>query len=249
MGCDFDEEGSLGWVYVLNTSPTPSSSCPWWLQALRWHVCWPTSSWSIGFWRFFEYTETFNLGPRRGHLMGLQPNRKDGLSTFTCGICEQPFQRRACYVNRSIRNGVKFIACSRSCVNRYYKKLATGSKNPAWKGGITKAEHRCLTCSKVFLAGPRKKYCSTSCYGRAISLWNDKPKEPNTRNHHKYRRIAEALLGRTLLKNEVVHHIDGNYLNNDPENLQVMTKSEHTQLHVREQIALRKQMEKEKNAV
>ena len=57
------------------------------------------------------------------------------------------------------------------------------------------------------------------------------------------------MLGRTLLKNEVVHHIDGNYLNNDPENLQVMTKSEHTQLHVREQIALRKQMEKEKNAV
>lgn len=46
--------------------------------------------------------------------------------------------------------------------------------------------------------------------------------------------VAEEGLGRDIKKNEVVHHIDHNKLNNLIENLQVMTKSEHTQLHASE---------------
>lgn len=38
-------------------------------------------------------------------------------------------------------------------------------------------------------------------------------------------------LGRPLEKNEVVHHIDGNKLNNSLENLQLMTRKEHAKLH------------------
>lgn len=47
-----------------------------------------------------------------------------------------------------------------------------------------------------------------------------------------HRRVVEAILGRTLSCNEVVHHIDGNKLNNDPTNLKVMTRSEHVRLHL-----------------
>jgi hypothetical protein len=42
-----------------------------------------------------------------------------------------------------------------------------------------------------------------------------------------HRVIAAEKIGRALLPNEVVHHIDGDRLNNHPDNLVVMTKHEH----------------------
>ena len=47
---------------------------------------------------------------------------------------------------------------------------------------------------------------------------------------HRY--IMETILGRELESNEVVHHKDGNKLNNNPDNLMLMTKSEHARLHM-----------------
>lgn len=46
---------------------------------------------------------------------------------------------------------------------------------------------------------------------------------------HRY--IMEQHLGRTLSKDEIVHHIDGNKHNNSIENLVVMTNAEHSRLH------------------
>ncbi|MFC3638183.1 HNH endonuclease signature motif containing protein [Camelimonas fluminis] len=44
--------------------------------------------------------------------------------------------------------------------------------------------------------------------------------------------VAEWKIGRRLLPDEVVHHADRNKLNNDPNNLEVMTSSEHARLHI-----------------
>jgi len=46
-----------------------------------------------------------------------------------------------------------------------------------------------------------------------------------------HRIIMEKYLGRALDIDEIVHHIDGNGLNNDINNLQVMTRSEHSRHH------------------
>jgi len=46
-----------------------------------------------------------------------------------------------------------------------------------------------------------------------------------------HRVVMEAHLGRALLNSEVVHHIDGNKLNNSIENLQIMTPSDHARHH------------------
>ncbi len=44
----------------------------------------------------------------------------------------------------------------------------------------------------------------------------------------------ERHIGRRIAGNEVVHHVDGNPRNNVLDNLQLMTRSEHTRLHRQE---------------
>lgn len=47
-----------------------------------------------------------------------------------------------------------------------------------------------------------------------------------------HRIVMELFLGRFLNKNEIVHHKDGNKLNNNIDNLEVMTVSDHMKLHL-----------------
>jgi hypothetical protein len=46
-----------------------------------------------------------------------------------------------------------------------------------------------------------------------------------------YRGVVAAQLGRLLREDEIVHHIDGDKTNDAPENLAVMTRSDHTRYH------------------
>ena len=48
-----------------------------------------------------------------------------------------------------------------------------------------------------------------------------------------YRHVAEVRIGRKLKPGEVVHHINGDRMDNRPENLQVMAGEEHRRLHMR----------------
>ena len=50
-----------------------------------------------------------------------------------------------------------------------------------------------------------------------------------------HRVVAETILGRPLKVEEVVHHIDGDKRNNNPDNLMVLdSQSDHMKLHMRE---------------
>ena len=55
---------------------------------------------------------------------------------------------------------------------------------------------------------------------------------PETIEERYYRRIAEKKIGRKLEYDECVHHVDGDHSNNDPDNLDVMTRAEHASLHM-----------------
>lgn len=48
---------------------------------------------------------------------------------------------------------------------------------------------------------------------------------------YQHQEVAEKFMGRKLIKGEVVHHKDGNKLNNSPENLEVMTIRQHNFIH------------------
>lgn len=51
------------------------------------------------------------------------------------------------------------------------------------------------------------------------------------KGRHMHRVVAEQKIGRALLPGEVVHHKDGDKWNNNPDNLEVMTQSEHARIH------------------
>ena len=50
----------------------------------------------------------------------------------------------------------------------------------------------------------------------------------------KHRHIMEMKLGRPLSEDEIVHHLDNDNTNNDPDNLTVMSQANHLRLHIKE---------------
>lgn len=95
--------------------------------------------------------------------------------------------------------------------------------------------------SRVFSAEHKRKLSEAQ-----KSFFEGKAKGVNI--HHGYKRltqgencnrlqhivIMEQHLGRKLNKGEVVHHINGDKLDNRIENLMVMTSSEHSRMHAKE---------------
>jgi hypothetical protein len=49
-----------------------------------------------------------------------------------------------------------------------------------------------------------------------------------------HRWVAENKVGGEIYEGRVVHHRDGDKLNNDPRNLHVMSRSDHSRHHARE---------------
>lgn len=81
-----------------------------------------------------------------------------------------------------------------------------GKDHWKWKGGVT------------IIGAPDKKYRTVRIQGIGQVL--------------EHRLIMEQLLNRPLESNEKVHHINGNSLDNRPENLVVLSHREHIRRHL-----------------
>jgi len=72
-------------------------------------------------------------------------------------------------------------------------------------------------------------------YGKQIGtkfpVFNYIDDEGNKKQIRCHTAIGQEIVGRKLYRDEVVHHIDGNNLNNEPVNLMVINRSEHINIH------------------
>lgn len=118
-------------------------------------------------------------------------------------------------------------------------------------------EH-CTRCGKEMYRPPCKRkygrpFCSRQCHMKTLNEeLNPERMIPATRvklhrarlnsgagtsyekflGRHTHRVVAELMLGRPLAYGEVVHHIDGNKRNNNPDNLMIFSsQAEHAAWH------------------
>lgn len=96
--------------------------------------------------------------------------------------------------------------------------------------------HNCEECGQVFHPWLRRpgRTCSRQCANSLIARESAAARGNAQRGRgadvsyrklngkHEHRRVAEEAIGRPLCIGEVVHHLDGNHLNNDPANLVVL---------------------------
>ena len=142
--------------------------------------------------------------------------------TIICKMCNNIF---------NIRISEKKIFCCKECYNKYneikreqaYNNLINKQKNKKEKQAnnkiqVKKQKNKQSKINKQII----KKKQNINPYNY-ITI-----KKGNILEH---RLIMENYLGRKLLYNEIVHHVNGDTKDNRIENLQLMTKSEHTLLH------------------
>lgn len=137
------------------------------------------------------------------------------MSDLVCKECGLPRQlgRRLC----------------RPCNLERLKKIAKSKPRYTW-------DKICVACSVKFSGWRKKQEICSDCYKYMINMIS----ENNSTNNYSYskipgrtahRELAESILNRNLTYNEVIHHVDDNPKNNDPENLILLSRSDHGKLH------------------
>jgi len=150
---------------------------------------------------------------KKGHIKG-QPmqfihghNRRKEVELKKCLYCGKEIPRSIFpsgkREDRKTYSKKKF--CSPKCASDY----RSGPRASNWSGGKRIDKNGYI----YILVG--KEHHLSDPYGYALE----------------HRVIAEEVIGRKLRKDEVVHHADGDRHNNKPENLIVMSKSNHRALH------------------
>ena len=107
----------------------------------------------------------------------------------------------------------------------------------------------CPQCGKEFKVWPSKprRYCSVRCKARGqqvakvdckykkgyrvLYVGHDHPMADGDGNCYEHRLVMADKLGRALERNEHVHHLNEDRLDNRPENLELMDPGDHHRLH------------------
>ena len=123
----------------------------------------------------------------------------------------------------------------RYCRSHYLERKREQARVRHQLGLRTKYDIVCDICGRTIKACNKTQRFCMSCYREVQRCSDFKPNGYSNAKGGNYcwlhRRLAEGKLHRVLNSNEVVHHLDGNQVNNDERNLIVMSRSDHTSLH------------------
>lgn len=154
-----------------------------------------------------------------------------------CIVCKKDFSiAKSKYIGKNIKNK----CCSNNCYNNFVKQKKEEI--------LQKNTHVCNNCGKIFVRKVPSTnilfFCSQECSieymrgylspfyrGGSINSQGYKIIKINGKSFYEHRIIMEDYIGRKLDDNEDVHHKDGNKLNNDISNLEIINKTEHGKIH------------------
>lgn len=123
-----------------------------------------------------------------------------------CAICNTPFKTKTYRLKQG-----RGKYCSKNCRIKAQSKAISGSNHPRWKNGIW-----------------------IKNVGHTKYKFIRSPNHPN-RTVHGYVRehilVIEKYLGRYLKPTEIIHHLNGNGLDNRLENLKVTDRTVHQRIH------------------
>lgn len=157
-----------------------------------------------------------------------------GNRTSECSYCNKKIELKSYQIRRNHRS----VFCGKICYGKFQRNQVSRT---------------CVICSISFNVPPsgtkngNARTCSRACHYK----WQEIRPQKTGVNHHcwkggksiingywfikgigyEHRIILEKSLGRKLDFKELVHHKDGNRLNNEISNLEIMTRSAHTALH------------------
>ena len=144
---------------------------------------------------------------------------------YTCNFCGKQFERDTAHVK-----GKRYIFCSRRCLWDFSSKNKNPEGYAALKDFTNMARHFSELNRKL---NPTRMTPETKEKIRNSHLGTGEDKTYSKfYGRHEHRVVAEQILGRALGSEEVVHHIDGNPRNNQPENLFVFSsQADHAAHH------------------
>lgn len=171
-----------------------------------------------------QYLDCVNTitASKRLRKLGIDTNRNERIKKANMhGMTDDDFKAylEREYQTKSMQEIGKELGITPSAVRKYFVKygierrdncdfMKDPQKTPNWKGG------RSIRNGYVEVYAP----------------WH--PSARTRKYVYEHILIMENAIGRYLINDEVVHHIDGNKKNNDISNLKLMTNSEHIKLHM-----------------
>ena len=125
-----------------------------------------------------------------------------------CSLCNKPYQKTETRIHENNFCCREHLRSWNSRRMSEYNRLTNPMNRP---GGVLESRVR---------------------RGRELRGKGEGKTYPKLLGKHEHRQIVETLLGRPLKTGEVVHHLDGNKRNNDPENLVALpSQSVHCKAH------------------
>ena len=154
-----------------------------------------------------------------------------------CNICKTEKEHSEFYTNRTKSDGLQSYCkqCNKVAYGKWFKCSSCGLDFYINHRNVSQRKTTlCKECVKPYVA----KIITLRNKERATGItYHDKGYQyvwdPTSPHKYKFahRKIMEEYIGRKLTTEEVIHHIDGDKLNNKLENLVLATKRDHGLMH------------------